>query len=79
MEIVWKIEVKSAKIVKSLEFFLSKLFVLVKSYSILHARLQRTMKKSFVPASVYMIVTYTIKRVLPIIFHRLFIESSNFR
>ena len=46
MEIVWKIEIKSAKIVKSLEFFLSKLFVLVKSYSILHARLQRTMKKA---------------------------------
>ena len=56
MEIVWKIEIKSAKLVKSLEIFLSKLlqvlykriifFVLVKSYSILHARLQHTIKKA---------------------------------
>ena len=70
MEIIWKIEIKSAEIVKSR--FGQILFNLTRTFAAHH-------EKSFVPASVYMIVTCTIKRVLPILFHRLFIESSNFR
>ena len=63
MEIVWKVEIKSAKIVKRLEIFLSKLN-LTRTFAAHH-------KKSFVPASVYMMVTCTIKRVPSVLFHRL--------
>ena len=58
LEKVWKTVIKFGKMVKSLHFFQSYseyflsgiFFVLVKSYSISPVRLQRIIRKSFVPA-----------------------------
>ena len=61
-------EIKSGKMVKSLEFFFFKFttsntfFVLVKSYSSSPVCLQRIMKKSYVPAFLIrsLLITYLI-------------------
>ena len=43
---VWKMEIKYGKIVKSLEFFLTFFFVLVKSFSVSSIHLQGLIKKA---------------------------------